>query len=30
MNLSGESVQAVKSYFKLEDVIVFHDELDID
>ncbi len=29
MNLSGESVQAVKSYFKIEDVIVFHDELDI-
>ena len=29
MNLSGESVQAVKSYFKLDDVIVFHDELDI-
>ena len=29
MNLSGESVHAVKSYFKLEDVIVFHDELDI-
>ena len=30
MNLSGESVQAVKSYFKIEDVVVFHDELDID
>ena len=29
MNLSGESVQAVKSYFKIEDVVVFHDELDI-
>ncbi len=29
MNLSGESVQAVKNYFKLDDVIVFHDELDI-
>jgi len=30
MNLSGESVQAVKSYFKIEDIVVFHDELDID
>lgn len=29
MNLSGESVHAVKSYFKIEDVVVFHDELDI-
>jgi len=29
MNLSGESVHAVKSYFKIEDVLVFHDELDI-
>jgi PTH1 family peptidyl-tRNA hydrolase len=29
MNLSGESVQAVASYFKLEDIVVFHDELDI-
>ncbi len=29
MNLSGESVQAVKNYFKIEDVVVFHDELDI-
>jgi len=29
MNLSGESVQAVAHYFKLEEVLVFHDELDI-
>jgi len=29
MNLSGESVHAVKSYFKIEEVVVFHDELDI-
>ncbi len=29
MNLSGESVQAVKNYFKIDDVVVFHDELDI-
>lgn len=29
MNLSGESVQAVASYYKIEDVVVFHDELDI-
>jgi PTH1 family peptidyl-tRNA hydrolase len=29
MNLSGESVQAVASYFKLEEIVVFHDELDI-
>ena len=32
MNLSGESVRAVCSYYKIdtEDVIVVHDELDID
>ncbi len=29
MNLSGESVRAVCDYFKLEDIVVFHDELDI-
>ncbi len=29
MNLSGESVYAVKNYFKIDDVVVFHDELDI-
>lgn len=29
MNLSGESVAAVKNYYKIEDIIVFHDELDI-
>ena len=29
MNLSGESVRAVKEYYKIDDVVVFHDELDI-
>lgn len=29
MNLSGESVEAVKSYFKLENVIVIHDEIEL-
>ncbi len=29
MNLSGESVASVKNYFKAEDIVVFHDELDI-
>jgi PTH1 family peptidyl-tRNA hydrolase len=29
MNLSGESVKSVADYFKVEDIVVFHDELDI-
>jgi PTH1 family peptidyl-tRNA hydrolase len=29
MNLSGESVKSVADYFKIEDIVVFHDELDI-
>ena len=29
MNLSGESVQAVKNYFKIENVIVIHDEIEL-
>ena len=29
MNLSGESVRAVMDYFKLDDFMVYHDELDI-
>ncbi len=30
MNLSGESVLAVSRYYKIEDIIVIHDELDIE
>jgi PTH1 family peptidyl-tRNA hydrolase len=30
MNLSGESVQAVNSYYKPDQIIVIHDELDIE
>ena len=29
MNLSGESVNAVKQFFKIENLIIIHDELDI-
>lgn len=29
MNLSGESVEAVKNYFKIENVIVIHDEIEL-
>ncbi|MBD3823555.1 MAG: aminoacyl-tRNA hydrolase [Epsilonproteobacteria bacterium] len=29
MNLSGESIQAVKSYFKIDNVAVIHDDLDL-
>jgi PTH1 family peptidyl-tRNA hydrolase len=29
MNLSGESVLAVKNYFKIENVIVIHDEIEL-
>lgn len=29
MNLSGESVKAVKDYYKIEDITVFHDDLDL-
>jgi len=29
MNLSGESVQTVKNYFKIENVIVIHDEIEL-
>lgn len=29
MNLSGESIYAVKNFFKLEEVIVIHDDLDL-
>ena len=29
MNLSGESVKSVADYFKIEEIVVFHDELDI-
>jgi len=29
MNLSGESVIAVKNYFKIENVIVLHDEIEL-
>ncbi|RUM65974.1 MAG: aminoacyl-tRNA hydrolase [Sulfurospirillum sp.] len=29
MNLSGESVKAVKDYYNIEDITVFHDDLDI-
>jgi len=29
MNLSGESVQAVNSYYKPDSIIVIHDELDV-
>jgi len=30
MNLSGESVQAVDSYYKPDQIIVIHDELDVE
>ena len=29
MNLSGNSIQAVKNFYKIEDVIVIHDDLDL-
>ncbi len=29
MNLSGESIQAVKNFYKIEQVIVIHDDLDL-
>jgi len=29
MNLSGESVNAVKQFFKIDDLIIIHDELDL-
>jgi PTH1 family peptidyl-tRNA hydrolase len=29
MNLSGHSIAAVKSFFKIDDVIVIHDDLDL-
>jgi PTH1 family peptidyl-tRNA hydrolase len=29
MNLSGESVEAVKNYFKIDNVIVIHDEIEL-
>ena len=29
MNLSGESINAVKQFFKIEDLIIIHDELDL-
>jgi PTH1 family peptidyl-tRNA hydrolase len=29
MNLSGESVRAVTDYYKIDDITLFHDELDI-
>ncbi len=29
MNLSGESVETVKNYFKIENVIVIHDEIEL-
>jgi len=29
MNLSGESIIAVKSFFKIEDVLVIHDDMDL-
>jgi len=29
MNLSGESVESVKHYFKIENVIVIHDEIEL-
>ncbi len=30
MNLSGESVVSVKNYYKVDEVVVFYDDLDID
>ncbi len=30
MNLSGESVVSVKNYYKIDEVVVFYDDLDID
>ena len=29
MNLSGNSIQAVKNFYKIEDVVVIHDDLDL-
>ena len=29
MNLSGESIQAVKNFYKIEKVVVIHDDLDL-
>jgi len=29
MNLSGQSIVAVKNFFKIEDIIVIHDDLDL-
>jgi len=29
MNLSGESIAAVKKFFKIDDVVVIHDDLDL-
>ena len=29
MNLSGESILAVKNYFKIDEIIVIHDDLDL-
>lgn len=29
MNLSGNSIQAVKNFYKLEEVVVIHDDLDL-
>jgi len=29
MNLSGESIQAVKNFYKIEQVVVIHDDLDL-
>ena len=30
MNLSGESILAVKNYYKIENIIVIHDDLDLE
>ena len=30
MNLSGNSIQAVKKFYKIEDVVVIHDDLDLE
>jgi len=29
MNLSGESIQAVKNFYKIDEVVVIHDDLDL-
>ncbi|MDD5157475.1 aminoacyl-tRNA hydrolase [Sulfurimonas sp.] len=29
MNLSGESIEAVKSFYKIDEVVVIHDDLDL-